>query len=312
MTPTDLRAVLELLPAPVSEIKQLGGPGRPWSVRYSARRAVLRRNDPGRFRDFGQSEEVALASIAWLHDVLRDLAHVGFVAPAPISDLGGRSIAMVDGAIWELLTHVPGRPMGWTDDQMQAAGALLARFHRSSLALPPRPQRPGAYPVSECRPEHPAAHAVRKAFRRELEDIGHDSARGVVHGDATQSNVVIDDDGDYHLVDFAIAYQDPLLADVASALWRNGRPGPNAVTYDAARAATFVQGYAPIRPLPPSAGRAIVVYMKGRGLQLQWRVELRRGADETIIPRLLSIEAQQDELGRAIAKSLDGPQVYRR
>ena len=54
MTPTDLRAVLELLPAPVSEIQQLGGPGRPWSVRYGARRAVLRRNDPGRFRDFGQ------------------------------------------------------------------------------------------------------------------------------------------------------------------------------------------------------------------------------------------------------------------
>lgn len=29
--PTDLQAVLDLLPAPVSEIEQLGGMGRPWS-----------------------------------------------------------------------------------------------------------------------------------------------------------------------------------------------------------------------------------------------------------------------------------------
>lgn len=45
MTPTDLRAVLYLLPAPVTGVEQLGGP--PWSVRYGVRRAVLRRNDPG-------------------------------------------------------------------------------------------------------------------------------------------------------------------------------------------------------------------------------------------------------------------------
>ena len=57
MTPTDLQAVLDLLPAPVSEIEQLGGMGRPWSVRYGARRAVLRRNYPGRFRSFSWSEE---------------------------------------------------------------------------------------------------------------------------------------------------------------------------------------------------------------------------------------------------------------
>lgn len=56
----------------------------------------------------------------------------------------------------------------------------------------------------------------------------------MIHGDATQSNVVIDDDGTFRLVDFAIAYEDALLADVASALWRNGRSGPNAVSYDRA------------------------------------------------------------------------------
>jgi Ser/Thr protein kinase RdoA (MazF antagonist) len=148
---------------------------------------------------------------------------------------------------------------------------------------------------------------VRVAFERELQNIEHDSApRGVIHCDATQSNVVIDDRGAYHLVDFAIAYNDALLADVGSALWRNGRGSPDGVTYDPARAATFVHGYATVRSLLPEAGRAIVVYMNGRGLQLQSRLELRRGTDETIIRRLLSIAAQQAELETAITVALNG------
>lgn len=313
MIPADVQAVLGLLPTPVGGIAQLGGPGRPWSVRYGANHAVLRRNDPGRFRDFGQSEEVALASIAWLHDLLRDLARAGFVAPAPVSDLRGQSIAVVDGAIWELLTHVPGQPMGWTDDELHAAGALLARFHHTSLALPPRPQRPGSHPLSECRPTHPAARAVRAAFERELQEIErHPDPVGVIHGDATQSNVVIDDGGDYRLVDFAIAYQDALLADVGSALWRNGRTSPDAVTYDPMRVARFVAGYASVRPLAPEDGPAIAVYMKGRGLQLQQRLELRRGTDPTVLDRLLAIEAQQDDLSRAIADAIERSQGHHR
>lgn len=306
MTPADLQAISDLLPAPVSDVEQLGGPGRPWRVRYGGSHAVLRRNDPGRFRSFGQSDELALASITWLHDVLRDLAEVGFVAPAPITDLRGRSIAIVDNAIWELLSYVPGRSMGWTDDEMHSAGALLATLHDSSLALAPRPQRPGSHPLNDCRPSHPDARAVRIAFERELEDIGHDGAtRAVIHGDATQSNVVIDDRGAYRLVDFALAYSEALLADLGSALWRNGRSGPDAVTYDPARAARFVQGYATIRPLAPSAGRAIVIYMKGRGLQLQQRLEMRHGTDETVLQRLLAINIQQRELQAAITTALD-------
>ncbi len=274
-------------------------------MRYGARHAVLRRNDPGRFRSFGQSNEVALASITWLHDFLGDLGAGGFVAPAPISDLRGRSVSVVDGAIWELLSHVPGRPMTWTDEGVHAAGALLATFHQSSLALPRRPQRPGAHPLAECRPSHPAARPVRIAFERELEDVGHCRApRAVIHGDATQSNVVIDG-GTFRLVDFALAYDEALLADVGSALWRNGRSSPDALTYDPARAARFVRGYASVRPIAPEAGSAIVAYMKGRGLQLQRRLELRQGTDETVIQRLLAIQARQDELGRAVAGAID-------
>ena len=57
----------------------------------------------------------------------------------------------------------------------------------------------------------------------------------------------------------------------------------------------------------PSAARAIVVYMKGRGLQLQVRLELRKGSDETVIQRLRSIEAHQVELEAAITAALGDP-----
>lgn len=49
-----------------------------------------------------------------------------------------------------------------------------------------------------------------------------------------------------------------------------------------------------------------MVYMKGRGMQLQKRLELRQGTDETVIQRLLAIHGQQDELGQAIAEAIDG------
>jgi Ser/Thr protein kinase RdoA (MazF antagonist) len=204
--------------------------------------------------------------------------------------------------ISELLSFVPGEPMGWTNGEIYEAGRTLARFHERSTAAPRRPQRPGSLRLDESRPTHPDAQQIRAHFLRELLEIDAESApRGVIHGDATQSNVVIDKKGVFHLVDFALAYEDALLADVGSALWRTGRTSPDAVRYAPARVTRFVRGYADIRPLPTVSGRAIVAYMQGRGLQLQHRLELRHGSDPTVMQRLLSIHAQRDELREAAA-----------
>lgn len=303
--PNELSSVVALLPAAASELRQVAGPGRPWFVRYGSREAILRRNDPTRFRAFQFPPERALASIGWLHEFLRDLATSGFIAPEPIGDLGGKSIAMVDGAIWELLSYVPGRPMDWSDVEMYEAGRLLARFHESSIAVPSRSQRPGSLPVETCRPTHSEARKLTAQLENELADIGHQSAaRAVVHGDATQSNVVVSDARTFHLIDFALAYQEALLFDLGSALWRNGRSGPDTVTYEPTRIGTFVRGYDAVRRLAPAESRAVVVYMKGRGIQLQHRLELRQGSDETVMQRLLSIHAQQQEIEEAINQVL--------
>src|SRR5688500_7273366 len=92
--PNELTAVVALLPRTPGELRQLAGPGRPWFVRYGSSQAVLRCNEPTRFRAFHFSPEVAMASIRWLHEFLGDLAIAGFTAPAPVSDLGGESIAV--------------------------------------------------------------------------------------------------------------------------------------------------------------------------------------------------------------------------
>ena len=193
--------------------------------------------------------------------------------------------------------------MGWGDDKsIHESGRLLARFHDGSLATRARAQRPGALPLRLCRPSR--ADAPVAEIERELAEIGYDAElQTVVHGDATNSNVVVDA-GVYRFVDFALAYKEALTADIGFALWRNGRADSDAITYDAARVAQLVRGYASLRPLRSASARAIVVYMKGRGLQLQHRLELRHGSDETIMQRLNSIQRQQLELERAIATAL--------
>jgi Ser/Thr protein kinase RdoA (MazF antagonist) len=294
--------VLDLLPEPVDDVGQLGGPHRPWLVRYGGRAAVVRANDLEHLARLGFSADLAMSSIEWLHNFLRDLAGTGFTAPAPIAQLGGKSIALADGVIWELLTFVPGRPMGWRDDEIRRAGQLLARFHDASLRTRPRPQRPGALAIEECRPVDPRAASARRHVEVELAEI-RGSAHGVVHGDATQANVVIDDD-DYRLVDFALGFRDALVFDIASALWRNGRVDASAVVYDPHRVETFVRGYHETRGLRANDDRRIVAGMMARGLQLQHRLERRSGVDDTVMLRLLAIERQQSDLRAAIASAI--------
>lgn len=294
-----MRDVLDLLPEPVDDVGQLGGPHRPWLVRYGGRAAILRANELERLERLGFSPDLAMSSIEWLHAFLRDLSRAPFTAPAPVDDLRGKSIANSSAVIWELLTFVPGRPMGWLDHQMRSAGALLARFHEASLRTGPRPQRPGALPIEACLPADPRAAAARLQVHAELAGIRLGDS-GVVHGDATQANVVIEDD-DYRLVDFALAYRESLVFDIGSALWRNGRTDANSAAYNAQRVALFVAGYHEARRLGADDAQRIVTCMMARGLQLQQRLELRGGADGTVMLRLMAVERQQAELSAAIA-----------
>jgi Ser/Thr protein kinase RdoA (MazF antagonist) len=288
-----------MLPAPVAELRQQGGPGRPWFLRYGDRSAVLRKSDGERLRLLGLTPPIAVRSTVWLHEFLGDLASVGFLAPTPVADLKGSTFSVTRGDIWELLTFVPGEPMSWSVGELDAAGRLLARYHLASLQTPAREQRPGALPIVSSVPAHVEAREIRSLVEVELRELDYAGLpHGVIHGDATQSNVVVDH-GDHHLVDFALSYREALIFDIGSALWRNGRVSPDAVAYEPSRVAPFVRGYCESRALTVREARAIVTCMLGRGLQLQRRLELRHGEDPTVMSRLMAIYGQRSDLERA-------------
>jgi Ser/Thr protein kinase RdoA (MazF antagonist) len=143
------RAVVDLLGRERVRLEPLDPRGQPWLLQADDWRAVLRRFPPQRY-----PPEANVEHVSWLHRFLDRLAPTGFPAPIPLPVLNGASLAVADGAIWEVLSFVPGRAIGWDPAApVESAGALLARFHQLSLALPPTDQRPGQHgpsPPSRC------------------------------------------------------------------------------------------------------------------------------------------------------------------
>jgi Phosphotransferase enzyme family len=133
--------VLELLGGSSSRPEPLDPRGHPWLLLTDDGQAVLRRST------------TTIEHVAWLHRFLAQLAASGFPAPRLLRLLRGASLAVVDGAVWETVSFLPGRPLGWDPAvPLASADALLARFHQASLAISPPEQRPQALPVENCRP----------------------------------------------------------------------------------------------------------------------------------------------------------------
>jgi len=215
-------------------------------------------------------------------------------------------MVVVENAIWEMLSFLPGRRLGWDHRvDLGSAGALLARFHQASLAISPPEQRPGALPMEECCPASEAALADR--FQRDLIDIGHQSAvRCVVHGDATQANMLVVDRGraPTALIDFALAHVGPPESDISFALWVAGRTEQPATTLDTSRVREFVAGYHRVRPLGAWAVRAIPLYLVGRGLQMHVRLERAGARDEIQARRLHWLDENRRALEEMVASAL--------
>src|SRR3984893_10747026 len=119
-------AVLELLGNPEVRVEPLDPRGQPWLVEAEGWQAVLRR----------LPLSSGLDHVAWLHRFLDRLAQSSFPAPRPLRMLGDASVVVVDEAIWEAVSFLPGRRLNWDPRvPLGSAGALLARFHRTSLAM---------------------------------------------------------------------------------------------------------------------------------------------------------------------------------
>ena len=288
------RHILELVGRANAQLIPLSPRGHVWQLLTDDCTAVLRCGIQ------------TLEHVVWLHDFLDRLAATGFPSPKPLPILNGASIAAFEGHVWETLSFLPGRSMRLDDDvPLESAGALLARFHQASLAASFSVQRPEALPMEACRPRsHPQ---IAEEFQRELADLGHHSAiRCVVHGDCTVANTLVDEHAKapVALIDFTRAHLGPPESDISFALWVNGRIERSDLTLDADRIRMFVAGYHRIRPLSVWAQRAIPLYLVGRGLQMQARLERAGSWDQIQASRLEWLHAQRPWLEQMVVSAL--------
>jgi Ser/Thr protein kinase RdoA (MazF antagonist) len=282
-----------------------------WLVRHQNGLAILRRLDQ---QPFPPASQVTRDDLTWLHGYLNRLTATGFPAPRPIAAFDGQSWVCRDGAAWELMSYLPGRAVGWDSSPgMRDIGQMLARYHQAAVTLPRPPQRPVSYPLDEL-PTRLAGPDVRDelgALDVDLDKIDHANVeRHVIHGDFTAHNVLAigQPPALSAVVDFALAYVDPLWADIGFGLWRSGRPQQDAVGLDLDRVGDFVAGYSRLSPLPQQAARAIPIYIRARGLQ-----QVVKGHDrgqpptQQLLARIRWLTDHRADLEERIAAAISGP-----
>jgi Ser/Thr protein kinase RdoA (MazF antagonist) len=304
-----LRAAgLVLLPGQISPRE-----GPAWRVDWHGTPGVLRQVPapvPGPVAD----------EVIWRHAFL---ARLDFPAPRPLACFDGRSWAAGRGAVWELVSFLPGQAVGWAaEPPMEDIGALLARYHAAARRVNVAGQRPGALPLADVpavllSPELEAAHVGpdRAALiRREAEGLARDLAdigdlageRAVIHGDFTNDNVIADGSPPRSagVIDFALAHAETPLADIGYGLWRSGRPREDASHLDLPRIQGFVRGYAGAARLSADQARAITVYLHGRGLQMIAK-RVRAGRAETgMLAQVQWTSANAGAVGDALAAAV--------
>lgn len=280
-----------------------------WQVRWASKLAVLRRLDP---TTFPPGQEGFRSSVAWLHGFLMRLARSGFPAPEPMGAFDGCSWTEAAGALWELVSFLPGRVIGWSrQPSLDAVGALLARYHQAAGQVAADGQRPAALAI-ETLPQAMIARELRGRLDELADDlarIGHSRApRLVIHGDFTAHNVLVADrkrSEPTGVIDFALAYLDAPLADLGFGLWRSGRPNQDAIGLDHGRVRAFVGGYARHQAVPSAAADAIPVYIRARGIQQAAKATLRGSRlPESIVERIDWLATHRAELGDAAAEAI--------
>lgn len=266
--------------------------GRAWLADWQGNRAVLRQSPASLAWPGSQAHDVA-----WLHGFLTQLAGLGFPSPRPLPCFDGQSWTMTDGALWEVVSFLPGNAVGWAAvPPMEEVGGLLARYHGAARQIEVTSQRPSGLPLadvpavlqSDSLAMVPAAQ--REIIRRLAADLTRDldatasltAEHVVIHGDFTNDNVIAEGVPPHAtgVIDFANAHVETPLADIGYALWRSGRPYETSDRLDFSRARRFLRGYADVARMSAEQAAIIPVYLKGRGLQMIAK-RARAGRSET-------------------------------
>jgi Ser/Thr protein kinase RdoA (MazF antagonist) len=264
-----------------------------------------------------------MAEVMWRHAFLARLAGLRFGSPCPLPCFEGRSWTIADGVLWEIVSFLPGRVVGWAAaPPMEEVGALLARYHATVRRIEVTSQRPGALPLADVPAillsrQLEAVHLgpdltaiIRRQaewLARDLDDTSHLAGeRVIIHGDFTNHNVIANGTPPRAVgaIDFALAHAETPLADIAYGLWRSGRPRQDADHLDLRRIACFLRGYAAICPVSADEARVIPVYIRGRGLQMIAK-RIRAGRAETgMLAEVQWLGANTAAVGSALAAAV--------
>jgi Ser/Thr protein kinase RdoA (MazF antagonist) len=252
---------------------------RVWLVDWQGTLGLLRRLEPA---IYPHDQPGLLDDLAWQHDFLSGLAGSEVATPRPLPAFDGRSLTVIDGAVWELVSYLPGRDVGWdAAPPMREIGSLLARYHIAVAATIPAVQRPLALPLARvadvlrdrARAVLADAEIVRlittlaDELAQQLADLGTPTDVLVVHGDFTTHNVIAKGAPPraYGVIDFALAHAERAVADIGYGLWRSGRPHQEATWLDLGRVTEFIGGYTEVRAADVTV---VPIHIQGRGLQI--------------------------------------------
>jgi homoserine kinase type II len=168
-------------------------------------------------------ERLPAEELPFYLDLMGHLARHGIPCPAPIADLGDRTLQRLNGKPAALVTRLPGRSLeSPSTGHCAELGALLGRMHlagRSFAAYLENPRGPKWWRLA-AREVAPFLDAGKKAL---LEDelafqAQHrlpDLPRGPVHADLFRDNALFEDGRISGVVDFYFAGVDCLLYDLA-------------------------------------------------------------------------------------------------
>lgn len=202
-------------------------------VEHRGERLLLKRRRPTVAADSEFGAEIQAA-----------LAERGFRVPAVRRDLEGRSIAIVDGAAWELVEFVEGDRYPRTAAAASSAGAMLASLHRVLATMRSVQPRRASFHDSplvrrtlEGVAEEAAARLDTERLRRvqafadryeqaasRVRAVWDELPRSLLHGDFHPGNLLFAGESVAAVLDWEAVREDAPLAEFASGAFHFALP----------------------------------------------------------------------------------------
>lgn len=219
--------------------------------------------------------------LAWVHTVIVHAAQHVPEAVAPLPTRDGRTFIAMAGRLLSVYPFIAGHFLDRTDPSARAQAAqLLARLHRALLGwLPPAPRPAGGadtpwqWDVDDDPPD------VRDA---DLDSWWAATAHatlvsGVTHGDFWRQNLLVAGAKIVGLIDWHEAAIQPLVFELASALWEFGHDGDD-ITLNQHWAHAFLEAYVSANGPVPAAEFGLIPDAMRFRIRRDIRYSLKTGA----------------------------------